>query len=183
MAMLLPNRQHSLVATERKEYVLDVDQHDRACIDAVCSAVLDAVLPEARTGTLDGFHDEWPEIPKEVVNLSEEFRRIHGDDNLMGLTFDLRDEGQRRDFVTYAPWSIAAEVTDAEGRMLAAFDDSGTGISIRAIDHDLAQLRERLAEAGYGDIEAVPQDVWVARRKRARRRNLVDGIRALLGRR
>jgi hypothetical protein len=68
----------------------------------VCSGVLDAVLPEARTGTLDGFHDEWPEIPKEVVNLREELRRLHGDDNLMGLTFDLREEGQGRNFVTYA---------------------------------------------------------------------------------
>jgi hypothetical protein len=182
MAMLLLSRQYSLVATERREYVLGVDQHDRTCIDAVCSAVLDVVLSEARTGTLDGFHDEWPEIPKEVVNLREEFRRVHGDDNLMGLTFDLREETQRRHFVTYAPWSIAAEVTDAEGRMLAAFDDSGTGIAIRPSDGDLAQLRERLAEAGYGDIEAVPQDEWVARRKRARRRKLVDGIRALLGR-
>jgi hypothetical protein len=81
MGMLLPNRQYALVATVRKEYVLDVAQHDRACIDAVCSTVLDAVLPEARTGTLDGFHDEWPEIPKEVVNLREQLRHIHGDDN------------------------------------------------------------------------------------------------------
>lgn len=166
---------------ERTEYVVAVDESSRASIDAGCHAVLRMVMPLSTTATLDGYIG-WPDPPPHILAIYQAFVDEHGESDLMALPFDLSHEESRNVFLTFAPWSIQAELADDTGTVLASFDDGGTAVVPRLTADETALLRQQLGEVGFPEIEVVAGDEWDTRRRLEKRAARADAVKRIIDR-
>jgi hypothetical protein len=138
---------------DRTDYVIACDEANRASIDAACQLAFELILPLASTAMLDGYIG-WPDPPQAVLAVYRRLVAMHGEKHLMALPFDLNDAEQRSDSLTFAPWSIQAEIADDDGTVLASIHDA-SGVEARLTPEEAFLLRQRLAESGHPEIEVV----------------------------
>ena len=148
------------------EYCVDRDLVDQHEARRACHAVLDVVLPRARTIYIDAYSDV-EQLPPEGLDAQKTLfamGRAQGSRDLgMGIALDPKDENHVRLLREFAALSIYVEIRDEDVRPLADFDDSGLSICFNVTEQELTRI-----VSGLGDLPVVMLKELHARRRRRR---------------
>ncbi|MEO7058606.1 MAG: hypothetical protein ABI083_02715 [Lapillicoccus sp.] len=135
------------------EYCLDRNVIDQGELQRACRAVLDVVLPRARTIDIDAISDvqDLPPAARAAQIALLDIGRNQGPGNsAVGIALDPGDATQVELLREFASWSINVELFDEDEPWLVGFSDSGLSVCFNVTEIEADKI-----VADLGDLPVV----------------------------